>query len=370
MPFTSEAMVHRGILRIKPYTPGTTIQEAVQAKGELDFIKIASNENPFGMSPKAAHAIRKELKNAHQYPEKTGVNLRESLAARLDIAASSLVIGNGADGVIYALLMCLIDEGDQVIIPEMTFSMYETVVHGMRGEVVYSRMNGYEIDLEDILARITDRTKLIIVCNPNNPTGSMLEGERLFAFFDAVPRRVLILHDEAYYDFADGRHFPDVLALLRAGIDNVFVLRTFSKLYGLAGVRVGYGVGTQHLIEYMHRIRPPFDVSVLAQAAGCAALEDTDFAQRTLTLTNREKHYIYRSLDALNLSYVESQTNFVLLDAGMDCRIVYEALLNRGIIVRASLHKNLPTHIRITVGKREHNRRFITALREVLREAK
>ena len=368
MEFRADAMVHPGIRSIKPYIPGTTIQEAVQSTGSCDFIKIASNENPLGMSPKAARAIVRAIAQAHQYPEKTCMDLRNALSRTLDIPSDWLMIGNGADGIIYAVFMSVIDESDEVIIPEMTFSMYETVVHGMRGRVTYSKMSGYEIDLDDILARISENTKLVVLCNPNNPTGSVLDRDRLSRFVESVPETVLIVYDEAYFDFADPDRLLDSAALLRQGRKNLFILRTFSKIYGLAGVRVGYGIGAPDLVALCHRIRPPFDVSVLAQAAGCAALNDKEFFRRTVDLTNREKRYIYRNLDRMGLEYVESQTNFILIDTGRDCRLIYEGLLKRGLIVRAGLHDKLATHIRITVGKRQHNKRFLDAFSEVLRE--
>lgn len=368
MPFDPRRLVHPGILSITPYVPGKTIQEAVRERGAGDFIKIASNENPFGISPRASEAIIKAISNAYQYPEKTCVELRERIAKRIGVSPESILVGNGADGVIYTLGMGLINQNDEVVIPQITFSMYEPVVRGMRGKVIHSKMTGYAIDLDDMLRRISSKTKMIFLCNPNNPTGLLIERTDLLRFLQSVPDHVLIVADEAYFDFSDPAQFLSVIEHFKGGHDNVFIIRSFSKIFGLAGVRVGYGVGTAPLLDLLYRIRPPFDVSVLAQAAAQAALEDSDFFNETIALTNSEKEFIYNQLNKLGVQYVDSHTNFILIDTGLDSQTVYTKLLDQGVIVRASLHSMLKTHIRITVGKREHNERFLRAFENILKE--
>ena len=366
VPFDPKKLVHPAILSITPYVPGTTIEEATQEKGALDFIKIASNENPFGISPQASHAIRAAISSAYRYPEKTCKALREKIALKIGVSSDSIMVGNGADGIIYTLGMGLIDQNDEAIIPQITFSMYEPVVRGMRGKVIRSNMKDYAIDLDDIERRITDKTKVIFLCNPNNPTGLILERDDLLKFLASIPEDILIVLDEAYFDFSDPDKFVSGLNHLKQGQENIFIIRSFSKIFGLAGVRVGYGIGSNRLLDLLYRIRPPFDVSVLAAAAAQAAIEDMEFFNKTISLTNREKAFIYAHLDRLCIRYVESQTNFILLDSEIDSRTVYKKLLDRGVIVRASLHPMLPTHIRITVGKREHNERFLKAFEDIL----
>ena len=361
-----------GILGIHPYVPGKTIQEAAREAGgraEEDFIKLASNENPLGISPKAAEAIRRAVSGSFRYPEKSCARLREALAAKLEVPADCLLIGNGGDGVLYTLAMALIGEGDEVIIPEVTFSFYEVVARVMRARVVGSSMAGPAIDLADILRRVTPRTKVVFLCNPNNPTGTLIPHDELLAFLRALPEGVFLVHDEVYFDFAGTADFPRTLPLIREGRHNLFVVRSFSKLYGLAGVRVGYGVGTPEVVELLNRVRPPFEVSVLAQAAASAALADEDFVRRTLELTREEKRFLYGRLEAMGLRFTPSHTNFILIDLGRDTREVDRALVEAGVIVRAYGDGGLSTCLRLTIGTREQNERFLRALRARLGKA-
>ncbi len=364
-----ESRVNPGILGIHPYVPGKTIQEAARELGgreESEFIKLASNENPLGISPRAAEAVRRAVEEAFRYPEKSCADLRQALARRLDLSPESLLIGNGADGVLYTLAMALIGEGDEVIIPEVTFAFYEVVTRAMRGRVVPSAMAGPAIDLEDILRRVTARTKAVFLCNPNNPTGTMIPHDELRAFRRALPEEVFLIHDEVYYDFADSPDFPRTEPLVREGRHNFFIVRSFSKLHGLAGVRVGYGAGTPELVALLNRVRPPFEVSVLAQAAALAALEDEEFLRETLRLARREKAFLYARLEEMGLAYVPSHTNFILIDLGRDTRPAARALVEAGVIIRAYSGGALSNFIRLTIGTREQNLRFLRSLREWL----
>ena len=366
-----ERLANPGILGIHPYVPGKTIQEAAREAGgraEEDFIKLASNENPLGISPRAAEAIRAAVAGSFRYPEKSCADLRAALAARLEVPADCLLVGNGGDGVLYTLAMALFGEGDEVVIPRVTFSFYEVVARVMRARVVCSQMDGPAIDLQDILRRVTPRTKAVFLCNPNNPTGTLVRHDELLALLAALPEEVFLVHDEVYGDFADTPDFPRTLPLIREGRHNLFVVRSFSKLHGLAGVRVGYGVGTPQVVELLNRVRPPFEVSVLAQAAAAAALEDGEFVRRTLELTRREKRFLYGRLEALGLRFTPSHTNFILIDLGRDAREVGRSLVEEGVIVRAyggsraAGDDGLSTCLRLTIGTRGQNERFLRAL--------
>lgn len=355
-----------GILQIKPYEPGKTVCEAKSERVGDDFIKMASNENPLGMSPRALAEIKNRAQEAFAYPEVTCRALREALSAKIGINPDRIIVGNGGDGIIYALALTLIAEGDEAIIPEITFPYYEIAVRAMRGRVVKTAMKGYELDLEKILEKINPHTKLIWVCNPNNPTGSVIARGEFMRFLEKVPDDVFVIHDEVYADFADKTDFPDTLPLVEAGRQNLFLIRSFSKIYGMAGVRVGYGVGWEQLVAAMYRVRPPFDISVLAQIAAVAALEDDEFYQATLAQNGEEKRFLCAALTRRGLPFAPTQTNFILIDVRRDGRSVVDALLERGVIVRPALGYNLPTHIRLTIGRRKENERFLKALDEAL----
>jgi histidinol-phosphate aminotransferase len=359
-------LVNSGILKIKPYVPGKSKSEVARENGIENPVKMASNENPLGISPKAQTAIQKVINDAYLYPEVSCYNLREALSVKFNVPEGNIIVGNGADGIIYALGMTLIEQGDEVIIPEITFSLYETISLCMRARVVFSKMKNLSIDLDDILTRITKKTKLIWLSNPNNPTGTLIKAKEFQSFIESVPDNVLVVHDEVYYDFAIQEEFPKTAELLKKSHENIFIIRSFSKIYGLAGVRLGYGIGSMELIKLMYRIRPPFDVSILAQAAGIGALSDNDFYTESLQLVKREKEYIYRELDKMGLEYIPSQTNFIIINLKKDSVKVFHALINMGWIVRPLKDYKLPHHIRITIGLREQNQKFLVSLKEAI----
>ncbi|HEQ71833.1 MAG TPA: histidinol-phosphate transaminase [Spirochaetia bacterium] len=360
------ARLNPGILDIKPYQPGKTVAEARADDPSLEYIKLASNENPFGLSPRARQAVLDSLEEAYAYPEVSCAVVRHALSRKLGIGPDHFIIGNGGDGIIYACAMAMLAEGDEAIIPEITFPYYEIAVRAMRGRVVRSRMTGEAIDLDDILKKLSSRTKMIWLCNPNNPTGSLTEARAFTEFFKAVPEDVFVIHDEVYADFAPREAFPDTLALIRAGADNLVLIRSFSKIYGMAGLRVGYGVGQARLVNMLYRVRPPFDISVVAQAAAAAAVADDAFYAKTLALTETEKTHLTEALTSRNLGVAPSATNFLLVDLGQDGGLVTEKLCARGVIVRPMNGYSLPNRIRVTIGTREQNDRFLAALDEVL----
>ncbi len=361
-----EKLINPGTYSITPYEPGKSVSQAERETQGTDFIKLASNENPLGPSPLALKAIRDNAHLGSVYPEVSCAALRAALSRLFNLPEDMFIVGNGADGVIYTLGMALIDQDDEAIIPMITFPYYEIVVKTMRGKVVYSRMREYGIDLDDVLAKITPKTKMIWISNPNNPTGSMITAGDFMRFYKQVPEQVFVVHDEVYADFARQDALPDTLGLLRQGRPNLVLLRSFSKIYGLAGMRLGFGMARSELIRIMYKVRPPFDVSTLAEKAGCAALNDREFYERTLELTRRGKEYLYKELAALGLRYLPSQTNFVIIDMERDCREIQQRLLALGVIVRPADTYRMPTCIRVTVGTHEQNRRFVQALKQVL----
>lgn len=364
-----EKLANSGALRTKKYIPGKSKQEVERELGLKDIIKLASNENPHGSSPFAGEALKGLAGKVNIYPDKVSTDLRRKLAELTGCREAEITVGNGADGVIYNLGMAVIDQEDEVIIPEVTFPVYEIITQVMRGRVVYSKVRELRIDLPDILAGITSKTKAIFLCNPNNPTGDTLPPQELTAFFRQVPEEVLIILDEAYIDFTDKSLNPDSIGLFKGGLNNLFIIRTLSKAYGLAGIRVGYGIGPGELVSLVNQVKPPFDVSLIAEVAGLAALADSAFIQATLTHSIREKSYFYQELDKLKLKYVISHTNFILIDTGFDSSVIFDRLLSRGVIVRSAKGYNLDTCIRVTLGGHEENVRFFQALGEALKEA-
>ena len=361
------ARVNPGLAGIRPYVPGLSVEEARRRLGGGRFVKMASNENPLGICPGAARALRRAVRRSFQYPEVAGDELRQALAKRHGLAPEHLILGNGGDGILYTLALTLLAEGDEVLIPRLTYSYYEITARAFRARVVRAAARDFRADLDDLAARVTDRTKIVFHCNPNNPTGALIPRAELEAFLDRLPERVFAVCDEVYADFADPKLLPGTFQRIRAGRRNLVVVRSFSKAYGLAGVRLGWGAACRELVELMHRVRPPFEVSVLAQAAGLAALRDERFYRRTLALAAREKERLGRGLAELGLACIPSHTNFLLVDTGRDGREVADRLLRQGFIVRAGLDPQLASFIRITLGTRRQNERLLGALAEVLR---
>lgn len=360
---------NRGIKDIKPYIGGKQKREAQELYAVEDPAKLSSNENPLGVSPEALRLAEKSLPGSNVYPDGANLDLRENIADKFGVLPENVFVGNGADEVIYYTAMVLTNDGDEVVIPEITFPIYEIAFRIMRAEIVKSSMRELKIDLDDILRRITPRTKAVCLCNPNNPTGHAIESDEIYSFIGKVPHGVLILMDEAYCEFASPERFPDSVAMLKKGQKNLLITRTFSKVYGLAGFRVGYGIGDPELIELMHRIKLPFNISLVSQNAALGALEDRKFLERTLENTKTGKAFIYSALDELGLQYTVSSTNFIFIDTGLDGDLVTEKLMRHGVIVRSAKNYGTPTHIRITVGTKPQNERLVEALKAIFKSS-
>ncbi len=363
-----ETFLNSGAAGIKPYTPGKRTEEVMEELGLKRIIKMSSNENAYHTSPSAKQAIKNISEKVYTYPDATSRDLSRRLADIHGISPEEITVGNGADGVLLNLCMTVIDQGDEIIIPEITFPLYKTNAEIMRGRAIFTPMKNLRIDTDAIIDRVNERTKAIFFCNPNNPTGDAWDIESVRGFLERVPSRVLVIMDEAYIDFTDPVYNPGSLILYKGGMENLFIVRSFSKTYGLAGIRLGYGIGHKELISYINRIKPPFDVSLPAQSAGLAALEDEDFYREVIEKTAEERRFFENRLDALGLSYIPSHTNFFLIDTGVDSIKVFEELQKKGIIVRPGKNFGLSTHIRVTLTDHEDNIRFFEALEEVLQE--
>jgi histidinol-phosphate aminotransferase len=362
-PLISQILPH--ITQLTPYQAGKPLEELERELGLTDAIKLASNENPLGPSPKALAAMQDDLTSLHRYPDSHVFYLKQELAAHLGVVPQQLIFGNGSDEVLDLLVRALVPAGGEVLSTTHTFLMYGLLTQAIGGVFRPVPLKHFRVDLKAVARAVTPQTRLIILNNPNNPTGTAFSREEWEAFLAAVPANVAVVLDEAYFDFADDPQVPSGLDYLSE--DRALVgLRTFSKAYGLAGLRVGYGYGPSQLIDCLNRLRMPFNINRLAQVAARAALTDNDFLARTKELVLTGKEEIYRGLERLGLDYIPSQANFILIRVPKPGREVFQAMLHLGVIIRAMDAYGLPEHIRVNVGLPAENRRFLEALQQVL----
>lgn len=357
-------IVPERIASLVPYPPGKPIEELERELGISGSIKLASNENPVGPSSKALEAIAAALNGINRYPDGSAYYLKEKLSERLGLTSGSLFIGNGSNEVI-ELLISVFAQGGEVIYPDPSFAVYPIAVkaHGATG-VAVPLNDSLTIDLPAMAKKITEETRLVFIANPNNPTGTMVCAEAFDAFMEKVPESVIVCMDEAYAEYVVSEDYPDTLKYVKEG-RAVIGLRTFSKIYGLAGLRIGYGFAPPEIIGYLERVRQPFNVNSLAQAAALMALDDDEHVRRSREVNAEGLKYLYSELDKLSIEYVRSEANFFLIKVG-DGKGVYEALLKTGVIVRPMASYGLPEFIRVTVGLKLENERFIGALGEII----
>jgi histidinol-phosphate aminotransferase len=358
-------LVKEHIRRLKPYIPGKPIEEVEREFGIKDIIKLASNENPLGPSPKAVEALRGAIEKVNLYPDGSCYYLKKALANHLKVKEDEIIVGNGSDEIIHYIGVTFLSAGDQVIQADPSFVRYESAACLSDCECTMVPLKDYTHDLEAMADRITDKTRLIFIANPNNPTGTAVTARDVERFITRLPNRVIAVFDEAYYEYVEMPDFPDMLSYVRDGA-NVIVLRTFSKIYGLAGLRVGYGIARQEIIQCLNQVREPFNVNSLAQVAAIAALGDSAHVERSRQVNREGKQFLYKEFEAMGLPYIPSQANFVWVDIKTDCRRVFTELLKRGVIVRTCDIFGYPTCLRVTVGTESENQRFINALKEVL----
>jgi histidinol-phosphate aminotransferase len=357
--------IKKSIRDLIPYPPGKPIEELTREYGIKKVIKLASNENPLGPSPQALKAIRKGLSQLHRYPDGSGYYLKEGLSSQLGVKSDQILLGNGSNEIIELALRCFLSPGDEVISPQPSFLVYGTAVQAVGGKNILVPLKRFIVDLESMLRAISPRTRIIIVNNPNNPTGTIIKRKNWERFLKAVPPDILVLLDEAYIDFVDDPDCPDGLEYL-ASEKPLLVLRTFSKAYGLAGLRVGYGLTRSDLADYMNRVRQPFNVNSLGQTGALGALEDREFFEKTRSLVQEEKLILEKGLKKLGLTYIPTQTNFILIKVPRKAQEVFEAMLHKGVIIRSMKSYGLENYIRVNMGLPEENRLFLKGLKEVL----
>jgi histidinol-phosphate aminotransferase len=364
-PSKAAPLVAENILRLKPYVPGKPIEEAKREYGLTDVCKLASNENALGPSPLAVAAIREAAANIGLYPDAACYQLTRDLAAHWGVEPENLILGNGSDEIIQFLGLAFVRPGDEILTGTPSFVRYEAAAVLNNGVLIEVPLRDYRFDLGAMAGRLSERTRVVFIANPNNPTGTMVTRAELERFLDRVPDQAIVAMDEAYFEYADSPDYPDSWEYVRQG-RNVIVLRTFSKIYALAGLRVGYGMARPELIRYLHQVREPFNVNSLAQAAACASLRDPDQVERSRRMNREGKAMLTAAFDSMGLPYAPTEANFILVDVKRECRAVYEGLLRRGVIVRTGDIFGLPTHLRVTIGTAAENERFLRELRAVL----
>ncbi len=347
-----------------PYNPGKPIEEVEREYGIEGCVKLASNENPLGPSPKALKALAGRLTELNLYPDGDCFNLKRGLAAKLNVADTQLIFGNGSNEIIELAVRTFMGPGSEAIMDQFAFSIFRLVVQAAGGQSKVVPSKNFTVDLEAMSRAVTPKTRIMFLANPNNPTGTIYRKGEWEKFLEGMEREILLVVDEAYFEYVKEADYPDSLSY-GSEKRSILTLRTFSKIYGLAGLRIGYGVGTEEIIGLMHRVRQPFNVNAVAQWAALAALEDHEYIKRTLAVTQEGMRYLSNEIKNLGLEQVPSYANFILVrvGSGQNC---FQQLLRRGVIVRPMDGYDLPEYVRVTVGSMEENRRFIQELGSIV----
>ena len=360
MAFDAQKLAVPGVRGLQPYVPGKPIEELEREYGVTNAIKLASNENPLGASPKALAAAQAALPEMARYPDGGGFALKRALAEKLGVRENQITLGNGSSDILEFTVRAFVTAADEVIFSQHAFALYPIVTQmaGARGVEVPAREWGH--DLVAMRAAITPRTRLVFIANPNNPTGTWLRRAALNDFLESVPASVIVVVDEAYFEFVLDRDYPNTVEWLER-YPNLVCARTFSKIHGLAALRVGYGVSSPDIAELLNRVRPPFNVNHIAQVAAVAALADVTHTEKSNKMNAEGLVQLVKGFEKLALSYIPSVGNFVCVEEG-DAKRVYEQLLRSGVIVRPVANYGMPRHLRISVGLPEQNERFLRAL--------
>jgi histidinol-phosphate aminotransferase len=348
-----------------PYEPGKPIEEVEREYGIANSVKLASNENPLGPSPKALAAIREKLDQLNLYPDGDCFYLKQGLSQKLGVAPEKLIFGNGSNEIIELAARTFMRPGDEAVMAEQAFVVYQLIVQAVGGRSRAVPLKNFTHDLPALGEAVSPRTRLVFLANPNNPTGTIFRREEWERFLAKVSPDVLLIVDEAYFEYVQDAEYPDSR---RYHTDDraILTLRTFSKLYGLAGLRIGYGIGSTELVSLMQRVRQPFNVNAPAQWAALAALDDAEHVQRSLDVNHQGLAYLQGEFRRLGLTFVPSHANFVLVRVGKG-QEVFQQLLKQGVIVRPMAGYRFPEHVRVTVGTMDENRKFIAALENVIR---
>lgn len=367
MSIDYQSLAVKGVRALSPYQPGKPVDELAREFG-LDpdnIIKLASNENPLGPSPKALAAVQRALDELCRYPDGNGFELKQALSARLGVAPSQITLGNGSNDVLEVITRCFADPDSEVMFSQYAFAVYPLVTQAIGANGVSVPALDYGHDLDAMAEAVTDRTKLVFVANPNNPTGTVHGADAIQAFLDRIPARVLVVLDEAYCEYLQGEGYVDGVALLDR-YPNLIVTRTFSKAWGLASLRAGYSISSPEIANIINRLRQPFNVDTLALAAATAVLKDDDYLQRSCEVNAEGMRQLESAFTDLGLDYIPSAANFIAVDVGERAAEINQSLLEQGVIVRPVAGYGLPRHLRVSIGLPGENTRFIESLSHAL----
>jgi histidinol-phosphate aminotransferase len=358
-------LAHAGVRALRPYEPGKPIDELERELGVSNIIKLASNENPLGPSKQAIAALQGELAKLNLYPDGNAFNLKQALSRELNVAPARLTIGNGSSDILDFVLRAFVTPEHEVMFAEHAFAMYPILTRIIGAKPVQVKARNWGHDLEAMATAVTNATRVVFIANPNNPTGTWLTKNELTGFLDRIPEDVLVVLDEAYFEYVDEADYPNGVSLV-ADYPNLVVTRTFSKVYGLAGLRVGYGVSTPEVADYLNRVRPPFNVNQLALVAAEHALKDKEHLSKSVEFNREGMKQLVAAFEQLGIEYIPSVGNFISAKMPRSGKAVFDALLREGVIVRPVDNYGMPDYLRITIGTKEENNKFITALNKVL----
>ncbi len=357
-----------GITELSPYQPGKPVEELERELGISDIVKLASNENPLGPSKRVVSDATRHLEELARYPDGSAYLLKARLQAQLGIDPARLTVGNGSNDVLELMARVFLGEGLESIVSEHSFVVYPLVTKSLGATLTVVPAKDYGQDLDATLAAVSDKTRMIFIANPNNPTGTWVDLTSLTRFLDGVPEQVLVVLDEAYFEYVDEPEYPNGLELVDR-YPNLIVSRTFSKAYGLAGLRIGYAVSHPDIADLMNRVRQPFNVNSMSLAAALVALDDQEHLDQSVQINREGMKMLTEACQQMGLGYIPSVGNFLTVDFGRDAMPIYEALLREGVIVRPIGVYGMPNHLRVTIGLPAENARFIDALQKVLADA-
>lgn len=353
------------IVSLKPYSPGKPIEEVKREQGLKFVVKMASNENPLGPSPLGLRAAQNALKKVNLYPDGGSYYLKNKIAPELGVKPENLCFANGSNELILLSIHAFAsDPGDEIAYGFPSFLIYRLIAQSYGIKVIETGLKNFTIDLEELADSVTENTKIIFLCNPNNPVGTMNTADEVKKFLKRIPPHVLVVMDEAYCEYADKKIFPDTVSYLRDK-KNLLILRTFSKMYGLAGLRIGYAIGDEQIISVLDKARQPFNVNSVAQAAALAAFDDKQHVERSLEANKNGIDFITDRLKQMNIEYVPTATNFLLIKTG-NSKKIFDRFLKKGIIIRPMDAYGLRQYIRVTIGLPEHNEIFVEELKNIL----
>jgi histidinol-phosphate aminotransferase len=353
------------VSKIKTYVPGKPVKELERELGIKDSIKLASNENPLGPSQKALKALRDFLHNGSElsrYPDGEGHYLKSAISEKLSVGTDEIILGNGSNELIDIAVRTFMGPGDEAIMAAPSFVVYSMATSSVGAKSLEIPLIDYRHNLAAMADAITEKTKIVFIANPNNPTGTINKRGEFERFMDKVSDGVLVIVDEAYYEYVADSEYPDTIKYFKDGRD-ILILRTFSKAYGLAGLRIGYGIASKNIISEMNKIREPFNTNTLAQLAAMNALTDDEHLRKSVKINGQGKEFFYKELDSMGIAYVPTEANFIYMPLHVESKIIYDALLRMGVIVRPVG----PREIRVTIGLPEENKRFIEALKIVIK---